>query len=366
VRIQISAEDLRRIRVAPTLGPYAEAIFAFQIARQRLPNPIFSSWLRPLRMRLGHLAKPLNDIYACGPVIDLVSAVGPVTCIEEGIDNLRAVSRERLAAEVAWLEAQGAPSAAVLRLLDSDPEPRRQIECAISRFQSVSIGPHWSALRNRLDSETSGKIRTLGSGGVDHLLTTLWPSKIRWRPPVLEVLTPQHSNVSTIDLGGRGLTITPSVFIGNKVQVMFDPLDEAAPATLLYPVVRDLAAASRVLQNGTSGSRALADLLGRTRSIVLELIRDGCGTVELARRAGISPAAASEHAAVLRDAGLVSRIREGKSVLHSLTPLGVALLNGGKEAGESAAPNDRQALRSPPAGSGYFAADRNARTHPGS
>jgi DNA-binding transcriptional ArsR family regulator len=41
---------------------------------------------------------------------------------------------------------------------------------------------------------------------------------------------------------------------------------------------------------------------------------------------GISPASASEHAKVLREAYLIQTCREGRSVRHSLTPLGRTIL----------------------------------------
>ncbi|WP_436848162.1 hypothetical protein [Streptomyces collinus] len=53
---------------------------------------------------------------------------------------------------------------------------------------------------------------------------------------------------------------------------------------------------------------------------------DGYNTTELSRRLGISAAAASHHATVLREAKLITTRREGKAVLHVLTPLGIALL----------------------------------------
>ncbi len=46
-----------------------------------------------------------------------------------------------------------------------------------------------------------------------------------------------------------------------------------------------------------------------------------------ARRA-ISPASASYHATVLREAGLLTTRRNGMSVQHDLTALGSALLDG--------------------------------------
>jgi DNA-binding transcriptional ArsR family regulator len=69
--------------------------------------------------------------------------------------------------------------------------------------------------------------------------------------------------------------------------------------------------------------------VGRNRAAVLASIADGCTTTELAGRAGISVAAASQHASVLRDAGLIVTRRQGGAVLHLLTPLGAELLEAG-------------------------------------
>ena len=64
------------------------------------------------------------------------------------------------------------------------------------------------------------------------------------------------------------------------------------------------------------------------RAAALAAIGDGCSTTDLARRVGISAAAASQHATILRNAGLITSNRERNMVLHSLTPLGVSVLNG--------------------------------------
>ncbi|MFB9388350.1 winged helix-turn-helix domain-containing protein [Streptomyces coeruleoprunus] len=74
---------------------------------------------------------------------------------------------------------------------------------------------------------------------------------------------------------------------------------------------------------------ALSALLGRTRAVVLCVIADhpACTTTQLAQRAGISPASASEHATTLRSAGLTTLTRERKAALHTLTHLGLTLLN---------------------------------------
>ncbi|WP_405922213.1 winged helix-turn-helix domain-containing protein [Streptomyces sp. NBC_00122] len=53
---------------------------------------------------------------------------------------------------------------------------------------------------------------------------------------------------------------------------------------------------------------------------------EGCSTTELARRLNVSVAAASQHATVLRNANLITTSRRGKSVVHTITPLGAELL----------------------------------------
>jgi DNA-binding transcriptional ArsR family regulator len=98
---------------------------------------------------------------------------------------------------------------------------------------------------------------------------------------------------------------------------------------LFYPASLDgQIAASLWHGNGyTPGNRGLEDLIGRTRSAIMEAMRDGATTSELARRVQVSAACASQHASVLRGAGLITTRRLDNRVLHTLTPLGHALLD---------------------------------------
>ncbi|WP_330262390.1 helix-turn-helix domain-containing protein [Streptomyces griseorubiginosus] len=70
-------------------------------------------------------------------------------------------------------------------------------------------------------------------------------------------------------------------------------------------------------------------LLGATRAAVLRASATGSTTTEAAHRVGVTPTTASHHTAVLRDAGLITSHRHANTVLHTLTPLGVALLRTG-------------------------------------
>ncbi|MET9882722.1 winged helix-turn-helix domain-containing protein [Streptomyces sp. NPDC006430] len=73
----------------------------------------------------------------------------------------------------------------------------------------------------------------------------------------------------------------------------------------------------------------LIALLGRTRATVLTVIADNalCTTTQLAAHTKISLASASEHATILRHAGLTAVTRDHKHVRHSISSAGLALLN---------------------------------------
>lgn len=153
---------------------------------------------------------------------------------------------------------------------------------------------------------------------------------LRWRAPVLECDYPVERDVR---LRGRGLLLQPSFFCRRTAVTLHDP--ELAPV-LVYPAAAELSSA----QAGGEAARpaeerrrhrqlTLGKLVGHTRSVVLQAIGDGATTSELARRAGVSLASASQHAGVMREAGLVTTLRRGNAVLHTVTPLGAALLKGG-------------------------------------
>jgi DNA-binding transcriptional ArsR family regulator len=90
--------------------------------------------------------------------------------------------------------------------------------------------------------------------------------------------------------------------------------------TLVYPLARF----AWMAPTATKSHRdPLAAVLGTTRARVLRALADEHTTSGLARALGISLTSASTHAAVLRDAGLVTSRRQGQSVRHTLTSLGV-------------------------------------------
>jgi DNA-binding transcriptional ArsR family regulator len=157
-----------------------------------------------------------------------------------------------------------------------------------------------------------------------------------WKPPVLEIpgYRPLVHPEADFHLAGRPLVLAPSVFCGPVPQLFASP--QADTVVMVYPALNNpvdavalWAPPADTRQVDAPVPPVLAALLGRTRAVVLCVIADypACTTTQLAQRAGISPASASEHAATLRSAGLTTLTRERKTALHRLTHLGLTLLN---------------------------------------
>ncbi len=137
-----------------------------------------------------------------------------------------------------------------------------------------------------------------------------------------ELVMPRH-RAQEIHLDGRGLVLIPSYFC------VSGPLTMPRPGAAPGPDLPGRAPTRRLLpMSETARPEALSALIGVTRAAVLQATIANPGTTEeLARRVGVSAASASEHAGVLRRAGLITSFRDRNRMQHQLTSLGVALLD---------------------------------------
>jgi DNA-binding transcriptional ArsR family regulator len=324
-RLHLTAEDLARTRIAAAPGPFAESVLAAERLRQRSPALPFRAWRSRLRGRLDQRTRVLAHVFprdANG--LDLAMLVGPATTLEEGLDRLLGTPLAHLRGELEWYNKRHHLTAWSKSLVDTDAAPPRALADAIAALHEVAVQPYWAQIETQLRADRAARARTIADAGLEHLLATVCPSHVRWRQRTLEVDTPLGCDAD-VHLEGRGLILTPSVFVGDRPYLTFNLADPTAPATLIYPAVNDLVTA-RQIWTADRPAGHLATLLGRTRSAILETIADGCGTVELARRLGISPASVSQHTAVLRNSGLIGTRRDGPSVVHVVTSLGAMLL----------------------------------------
>ncbi|WP_433549523.1 ArsR/SmtB family transcription factor [Streptomyces sp. CA-294286] len=312
LRIHFTGEDLARVRIAARPDALWETVLSFHRLRDRRGGRVYGQWRSEARTRLasggrsGGRRMLASVVPPRGYFPDFLTPAEGVQGWEEGVAAVRATPEERVAEEVGLVKGETKEPPALGALVD-----------ALGDHHRAAVAPYWPHLRARIEADRAARGRALLDGGTDALLASL-PPGLRWRPPVLEADYPAEREVH---LGGRGLRLQPSFFCQGAPVMLYD---QKLPPVLVYPVEH---AAPRT--PAASSAPYLGRLVGHTRSAVLRAIEHGCTTSELARRAGVSLASASQHACVLREAGLVDTLRHGSAVLHSLTPLGAALLRGG-------------------------------------
>ncbi|GAB1510053.1 winged helix-turn-helix domain-containing protein [Actinophytocola sp. KF-1] len=282
LRLHFTAEALARVRMRVTLGPIAESVFALNLFMGE-NNVAFRTWRAQVRGRLRHR-------------VDAVERLAP----------------------------SGRPLSDLLWLLDqaSAEAPRTQAIARLSEFCRAAVLPYWRQAYSRMELEREARGRIVITKGVERMLSTLHP-KVRWRSPVLEIPDERHLDVH---LDARGLLLSPSLFLGDHPCVLVDANQRTAPPTLVYAIPRATTAIAMLCGMAQPNDHALAALVGQTRAAALRALAETCTTSELARRVNISSAGASQHATVLREAGLITTRRNRNTVLHTLTALGVALL----------------------------------------
>ncbi|WP_079148739.1 ArsR/SmtB family transcription factor [Streptomyces agglomeratus] len=334
LRVHFSGVDLSRIRLSDRPDALWETVLSFHRLRDRRGVKVFGEWRRESRTRLNGETRILASVIPNrGYFPDFLTPREGIRGMDTGLEAVRATAPERLRAELALLAASHrlagrtapqSPAASTRQCLaplaGGRGEPLARLTGALRGYHRAAVEPYWPHIQARVEADRAARGRALLDGGADELLTSL-PPMLRWRPPVLEADYPVDRDLY---LRGRGLLLQPSFFCRGTPVVYRDP---HLPPVLVYPVTH----ADAPVPADDPGP-PLGRLMGQTRSTVLGTIGSGCTTSELARRAGVSLASASQHACVLREAGLVVTLRHGNAVLHTLTPLGAALLRGGATA----------------------------------
>ena len=336
LRIFFSSQDIARTRVAPAADPVWELVLSLHLLQGRR-EPVMAGWRRDVAGGLRRDGSPgeLRLLFALNPprgyFPDFLTPYQSMHGLDAGLDAVRSTPIASLERDLAVLAAEPplplpGPAAALAR---GEREVLRHLTDAMRTYRRAAIEPYWARIQAAVEADRTRRARALLDGGAEGLLASLRPA-LRWESGVLEV--PAYPANRELHLDGRGLVLVPSFFCARTPVTLLDP--ELSPV-LVYPVDRlgGLApapgeGAGPAPGGGSGGQRdALTALLGRTRASVLEVVNDGCSTGEVARRLHISPAAASQHATVLRNAGLLVSQRERNTVLHTLTPLGRAILD---------------------------------------
>ncbi|KZB88025.1 hypothetical protein AVL48_18790 [Amycolatopsis regifaucium] len=316
LRIHFTPEDLARTRISAAPQPMWEILLSMYRLRGREGGVIFEEWRRSVAQAAHVTTRPLADLAAqSGYAVDFITPTLRNLSLAEGLEALRRTPKKRLRADLAVLAGSRRLPSWTADLAEGRPETLTRLADSVERYFTACLAPYWVRVCGRVEQERARQVKTMTEEGCESLLARLHPTA-RWNYPVLELDYPVEHELR---LNGRGLCLTPSFFCWGLPTTFL--AGELEP-TLVYPIEHKV---------GWSGDgathRPLTSLLGRTRARVLETIGERPGTTtEVASRTKTSLPTASQQAATLRAAGLISSSQNGQSVLHSITPLGLALL----------------------------------------
>ncbi|MGW2721142.1 ArsR/SmtB family transcription factor [Streptomyces sp. NPDC001492] len=211
------------------------------------------------------------------------------------------------------LFARRSPMPFTKALAEGEERARGILAEAVARLRSTAVEPYRSGIRAAVAGRAAALSQICVGSGTSAMLQHLGHG-IRLRHGVLELPTAFDAD---LELGQRALQIQ-AVALSERV-TLAEPAGEqltvripAGPAPRIEPDRR----------------AALRSLLGTSRAEALESIvmSGGVNGRQLASLLGVSNAAASRHAAVLRRAGLIQTLRRGQNVEHVAMPLGFHLM----------------------------------------
>jgi DNA-binding transcriptional ArsR family regulator len=320
LRVHFTAGDLARTRVADGPDPLWEILLSVQQVAERRPDPALRA---RLTRECPHGTEALRTVLPLMPARGyfpdfLTPAASLAGALDDGIDAVLSTPRRRLRTELAQVATHTPLPPWTRRLADGEPEVLRRLGRALRHHHATVLQPAWRQISERVEQDRQRRVQAQSAAGTEAMLRTFGHG-LSWQAPVLVADYPVDRD---LHLDGRGLVLVPSYFCRRTPVTL---ADGGLPPVLVYPARAPGAGPVPATPPGDE----LAQLLGHTRAAVLQTLAGQCTTTELARRAGVSASSASEHAAVLRKAGLITSTRHRNRVHHSLTTLGSALLAGG-------------------------------------
>lgn len=325
LRIFFTHQDIARIKLANTPDPLWEVLLSRFRLRDRQRAMAFQPWSQWLRAggpnqteRMKPGIRILSALAPLGPYIpDFLTPPDAGDGLDAGLDAIRSTPRQQLRCQLTRLAEHSPVPGWVHPLADADRDVLAELVNGLRAYHDTAIRPYQDVLHATVDADYARRARDLLTAGIEGLVAGMG-RVMRWRAPVLEV---DYAVDRDIHLHGQGLRLVPSFFSQHTADSLVDP---DLPPVLVYPIDEECRWAQAIVN--TDG-RPVDTLIGPNRAAVLRAAAVGVvTTTQLAYRARTSLSSASRHATVLRDAGLLTTHREGPALVHSLTPLGLAIL----------------------------------------
>ncbi|MFD5143648.1 DUF5937 family protein [Streptomyces sp. NPDC058401] len=323
--LNFSAADVAQTRFA--VSPMWEVVTSFRLLHAETDPPLHRRWAAQVRPRLKSAGLDRGWLAALIPgggyLADFLNPTpaGPFPDLADELAAIRGSSPENVRTDLDTITVKHRPAdrqAARLRLLYEDPGTvMEKVTDEIQTYWELALAPYWPRIHQLLEADVFHRARQVAEHGSAHVLNELH-STVSWDSGTLRMVR-THCALTRDEIG-PGLLLVPSAFAWPRVltrSVIPEPLHMAYPArgigTLWEP-------------RATKATDAVAAVLGRSRTLLLAELDTPASTTQLALHSGLSAAAVSQHLTALRDAGLVTGHRAGRSVLYARTAIADALL----------------------------------------
>jgi DNA-binding transcriptional ArsR family regulator len=335
IRLKLGVDDLADTRFG--MSPLTETVFSLWALSDPSRHTLHLPWVRGVRARIdandarlfysligpsrsrpdfhGNPSRPVPDFLTPRPTKFIPR-------FEDELAGVRATAPQIVRRDLLATHAPEAVPESLAAAAGSDlkaVEALRDAICdALADYWEKFMARAWPEMQLVLEADTTYRARRLATGGARLLFADMHPN-LRWSHGVLSI--DEMMSEGTIEAGGRGLLLVPSIFAYKPVP----PLDPTEPPSIGYPS-RGIATLWAPPQQPDLA--ALVDLLGRQRTRLLQMLDEPLPTIEIARRLKVTPSAVSQHLQVLHATGLVTRARDRRHVLYRRTPTGDQLTAG--------------------------------------
>jgi hypothetical protein len=251
--------------------------------------------------------------------VDLTSPppVGMARGPDDDLQTVRTTPPDLARDQVARALALTGPVDDDVRAVLEGPRVAQWLADALGRIWQAVVAPDWPQLLAIAERDVLHRADLLVRGGWAAALEDVHPT-LRWEGDAIHV---RGRADEVLRLDGRGLMFVPSVFVHPNLSTYTEPPWHPA---VVYPA-RGSAA---LWESRPSTPEALGRLLGPSRADLLLRLESPASTTQLVRTSGHTLGAVGDHLRVLREAGLVSRARRGRSVVYRRTAIGDAVVAG--------------------------------------
>jgi DNA-binding transcriptional ArsR family regulator len=281
-----------------------------RLAASTVDLPLLTALVRPAGYLPDFLVpSPRTGRPRFRTALEQVAASSP----EDVAEQLTILTEHDLVADRPWRDER----THLLRRLAEEPEAAiGRIVAELDAYWKIAIEPVWPRVEPMLQADLAYRLEQLSTKGLGHLLRSLHPI-VSFDGDAIRV---EKYWDETVDLGGRGLLLVPCVFAWPDVIVQ--TVEPHTPTLSYSPRGMALLWTTSSLRDRT----ALADVLGRTRALLLAALDLPMSTTQLSDQLELAPPTVNAHLKALTNAGILSSRRDGRAVLYARSPIGDALL----------------------------------------